>query len=88
MMDEIKQTWVNGNLQDLQESIILPMKKEFPSIYNSLLVKRNNKWMLEIRKMLTTKDVEFVLVGFLHLVGEDGLLHQLKRDGYKIEMLD
>jgi uncharacterized protein YbaP (TraB family) len=31
--------------------------------------------------------VEFVLVGALHLVGEEGLLEQLKAKGYEIDNL-
>ena len=63
------------------------MIKEFPELYKSLLVDRNVSWLKYIERMLTTADVEFVLVGALHLIGEDGVLQQLKARGYAITRL-
>ena len=38
--------------------------------------------------MLTTPEVEFVLVGALHLVGEEGVLSKLEAKGYTVKHLD
>ena len=51
------------------------------------MVERNNAWMPQIEALLTTEEVEFVLVGALHLVGDDGLLAQLSAKGYRVERL-
>ena len=88
MMDSIKQSWLNGDIDKMNKEILLPMKEEFPTMYNDLIVKRNNNWMPKIKRMFKIKNNELVLVGYLHLVGNDGLLQQLKNNGYKIEMLD
>jgi len=88
MMDKIKDMWSNAKLQQMNQFLLKPMSKEFPTLYKEILVDRNNNWMPIIKDMFNTEEKEFVLVGFLHLVGEDGLLQQLKKDGYKIEILD
>ncbi|WP_288057949.1 TraB/GumN family protein [Methylobacter sp.] len=34
---------------------------------------------------MNTPETELILVGALHLAGEDGLLAQLRQRGYKVE---
>ncbi|RBP49145.1 TraB/GumN family protein [Arenicella xantha] len=80
--------WRDGNLEQLAAVGIEPMKADYPSLYEVLLVQRNNNWIDDIEKMLVTQDVEFVLVGALHMAGETGLLKQLRSAGYEVEQLD
>ena len=86
-MKEMKRAWRNGNTQALVDLAITPLVKDFPDIYQSLLVQRNNNWLPQIEAMFTNKKTELVLVGTLHLVGKDGLLHQLEAAGYKANQL-
>ena len=88
IMPLIKAAWRQGDLQKLEELALVPLKQEFPPIYQTLIVKRNKAWLSRIEAMLKNADVEFVLVGALHLVGEDGLLAQLAARGYQIQKLD
>jgi uncharacterized protein YbaP (TraB family) len=44
--------------------------------------------MPQINEFLKTAEIEFVLVGALHLAGSDGLIEQLNANGYTIEQLD
>jgi len=87
MMDAMKAAWRKGDNKKLEEVALTPWKGEFPQVYQSLLVERNNAWMPEIQAMLKTDEVELVLVGALHLVGEDGLLTQLASRGYTVKKL-
>ncbi len=87
MMSDLKAAWRSGNRQSLINIGLTPWVDEFPAMYQSLLVKRNNDWMPKIQAMLTTPEIEYVLVGALHLVGEHGLLKQLETLGYRIEAL-
>ena len=41
----------------------------------------------QIEKMLTTPDIEFILVGALHLAGPDSVLKMLTDKRYKVEKL-
>ncbi|MCH9639745.1 MAG: TraB/GumN family protein [Betaproteobacteria bacterium] len=84
---KLKLAWRQGDLKKLKKIALTPLKNNHPSTYNTLLVERNNAWMPQIEALLTTEEVEFVLVGALHLVGNDGLLAQLSAKGYHIERL-
>ena len=86
-ISDMMDAWRTGNTQKMYQVGILPMVKDYPSVYDSLLVQRNNNWMPQIEAMLKDKDVEFVLVGALHLAGDDGLLTQLKNKGYKVTLV-
>ena len=83
----MKNAWRNGENEQLQAVALAPLKDKFPKVYNSLLVQRNNCWMPKIKTMLKTKEVEYILVGALHLVGEEGILQQLKDAGYTVTNL-
>lgn len=87
LMESIKDAWRRGDSRKLKEVAITPFKKDFPKVYEEFIVKRNNAWIPQIEAMLKTKDVEFILVGALHLVGDDGVIAQLAARGYDIQML-
>ena len=80
-------TWKDGSgLEAIIE--LKQMKAEYPDLYKSMIVDRNNNWMVKIEKYLSDNKIEFVLVGAAHYYGEDGLIQQLKNKGYKVEQLD
>ena len=87
LMKAMKQAWRRGNLAELKAVGVTPFKNEFPDIYQALIVDRNNAWLPKIEAMVETSEVEFVLVGALHLAGEDGLLSQLVDRGYRVRQL-
>lgn len=82
-----KNAWRTGNNAELKKVALTPWKAGFPELYNALLVKRNNKWIPKIENMLKTKEIEFVLFGALHMVGDDGVLKLLQQRGYTIQKL-
>ena len=77
----MKKAWRNGDAKKLEEISIIPMKAEFPGLYQSLLVDRNKAWIPKIEAFLATPEVEFVLVGALHLVSNDGVISKLRKLG-------
>lgn len=85
MMLTATSSWKAGDLKSIEEKIAMPMKKEFPDMYRIIAIERNNKWMKKIDSMLATAEIEMILVGSLHLVGEDGMLNQLQQKGYTIK---
>ena len=87
LMKAMKQAWRRGNLAELKAVGVTPFKNEFPDIYQALIVDRNNAWLPKIEAMVETSEVEFVLVGALHLAGDDGLLSQLVDRGYRVRQL-
>lgn len=83
----IRDAWRDGDMQSLGELGVTPLKRDFPQIHRNLLIERNLAWLPQIEAMLDTPEIEFVLVGALHLAGRDGLLEQLAARGYAIEQL-
>lgn len=84
-LSQLKQDWKSGDLQSLARTQIHPLNDGFPQVYQSLLVARNQHWLVDIEAMLKTPETEFVLVGLLHLAGDDGLLARLKEKGFTVE---
>ena len=85
LFGELKNAWKTGNIQKLDEIGIAPMKKDFPDTYQNIIAKRNKAWVPQIEAMIKTKEIEMVLVGMLHLAGDDSVLNQLEKLGYSIE---
>lgn len=81
-------SWRAGDTKQLEALFIEPMRQDFAPVYQQLLVDRNLNWIPQIVEYLKTQQTEMVLVGSAHLLGEDGLLHLLKEQGYKISQLD
>lgn len=87
MFQDIKRAWREGDTGGLEAAVVDPIDEAFPAIYQSLLVQRNLDWMPRLVELLETPEVELVLVGAAHLVGDDGLLHKLRALGYTVEQL-
>jgi uncharacterized protein len=87
ILSEMKTAWRAGDMAALEKSSLQEMQEAFPEIYKTLLVDRNNDWMPQIEALLTSEPVEFVLVGSLHLAGDDGVLQQLRSRGYQIKQM-
>ena len=87
LFESIKKAWREGDLDSLNRLTLIPLREEFPELYRILMVDRNNTWVPIIEEMLESESVELVLVGALHLVGEEGLLKQFENRGYRVTRL-
>ncbi len=85
-MGAMKQAWRTGDAKVLEEIGITPMKVDYPALYQLILVNRNEAWLPKIEALLTTPEVEFVLVGALHLITNEGIIARLRAMGYKVEL--
>jgi len=84
----MKTSWRSGDLEKLSTSpFVVQMKMEFPEMYNTMVTNRNNAWMKQLPSLIDDNARELVLVGAMHLSGKDGLLYQLKTQGFKVEHL-
>jgi uncharacterized protein YbaP (TraB family) len=84
MVSTIISEWKKGIATHINIEIA-DMKSKFPNIYKIMITDRNQAWLTKIERYLSTKDIEFVIAGFGHMVGDEGLLELLKSKGYKIE---
>jgi len=85
IMQKLKSAWRNGHQDEMAALALDGMRQDFPDIYQQLLVERNQNWLPRIESMLKDPGTEMVLVGALHLVGKEGVLHALREKGYRIE---
>ncbi|MBU2571352.1 MAG: TraB/GumN family protein [Gammaproteobacteria bacterium] len=85
LLGELKSAWRSGDLDTLDELGIAAMRSDYPRLYQDLLVSRNNAWVPKIEAMLRTPERELILVGVLHLAGQEGVLRQLCERGYVVE---
>ena len=75
--------WQDGD----EEPLIRELDKEFadyPDLAERLIYARNERWADQIAALLQQSDDVLVVVGALHLVGEQGLPAKLKQRGYRV----
>jgi uncharacterized protein YbaP (TraB family) len=84
LYDEIILAWRNGDRKQLGALFISDMKQDFPEVYGQLLAQRNSNWLPIIHNMFEEPGTEYVLVGAAHLIGPDGLLQRLEKQGYEV----
>ncbi len=84
MLAQMKAAWRSGNSEEL-ETLFLGDMKAFPEMYNIMLVNRNHAWMKTLEQL--DEPGVMVLVGALHMVGDDGLLTLLTERGYTVQQL-
>lgn len=58
-----------------------------PEVYRALIVERNQRWTQRILELLGETEDYLIVVGALHLVGEDSLQSLLEAAGYRVERL-
>jgi uncharacterized protein YbaP (TraB family) len=81
----LMEEWKKGDSRLMD--ISLKQLKEYPEIYKALIADRNAAWMPQIEAFLASGETAFVVVGTLHMLGEDSLLAQLKKSGCTIKKL-
>ncbi|MDH4106879.1 MAG: TraB/GumN family protein [Gammaproteobacteria bacterium] len=80
-MDELIDAWRNGRIDELEDAMLNDML-EFPELYQALVVSRNRAWTERIEALLGERTDYLVVVGALHLIGDDGLPALLQRRGF------
>lgn len=83
--DAMRKAWRSGDLKQL-EHLYLDDLKSYPAIYQTLIVKRNKAWVKHLVETRYDEPV-FVLVGALHLAGDQGLIEQFKQRGYQLTLV-
>ena len=73
--------YISQNLNQLQE--LMYGSSYRPEEMKILLDDRNNYWMQQLPGLMKDQSL-FVAVGALHLVGNSGLVNQLKEQGYTV----
>lgn len=79
--------WRAGDVARLDSDMRAEMAKKSPESYKLLDVDRNNAWLpkVEARLKESRADDTLLVVGTLHLLGDDGLVEKLRAKGYTVE---
>jgi uncharacterized protein YbaP (TraB family) len=78
--EQMVHAWQHGDAAWFETEI----KQEFgrdPALYRTMLTGRNRKWLPRIEALLNADRNYLIIVGTGHLVGRDGVVDLLKRDG-------
>ncbi|MGD9252500.1 MAG: TraB/GumN family protein [Holophagae bacterium] len=85
-LDDLSEQWRTGQIEPVEE-LLLEGFEEFPELFKEMVTDRNQAWMMPIEMLLAGESRVLVVVGALHLVGEQGLINQLRASGYTVEQL-
>ena len=58
---------------------------DYPEVYRRLVTDRNRDWTRQLEKLAADDGVTLVVVGALHLVGENSLIRMLRDRGRRVE---
>ena len=75
-----------GDTAFLEETLLADMQ-QYEELNRTLVVDRNHRWLDRIEELLTHDDDYLIVVGALHLVGEDGVPALLDEAGLGIQQL-
>lgn len=79
-VEALLDAWRRGDSRAL-ERLLLAEYGSFPTLYRRLVTERNRSWIPRIRELLHDRRDYLVVVGALHLVGDQGVLRLLERAG-------
>jgi uncharacterized protein YbaP (TraB family) len=88
-MEELHDDWRRGDAAAIERLMATELRDAYPALYRRINVARNDAWMPKLRAMLDRpgRDDTLVVVGSMHLVGEDGVVAKLRKAGYRVERL-
>jgi uncharacterized protein YbaP (TraB family) len=80
---ELVRAWKTGDTEALA-GLLSDEFDEFPDLYRRLTVDRNRAWVGRLSDLLDDRDDYLVVVGALHLVGDDSVVDLLEQQGYEV----
>ena len=86
IMDELIRAWRTGDITYMEDSLLKDVAN-YPELYATIVADRNRNWVETIDGLLDETDDYLVIVGALHLVGDDGVPRLLEQRGYKVTQL-
>lgn len=85
-MDDIIGAWKAGDTRKLQSELLEDLDEQ-PDLYDRILVQRNKNWAASILDLVDDSQDYLIVVGALHLVGEDSVLSLIEDDGYRTRQI-
>lgn len=85
-IDDMIDAWHRGDTNALEQELLVSIEAQ-PELHDALLVGRNRRWVETITGWLDDEQDYLVVVGALHLVGDDGVPALLADKGIGIHQL-
>ena len=85
-MDDIISAWRYGDVRYLQDTLLAEIAAD-PDLYQTLIANRNRRWADRIDALLSDRDDYLIIVGALHLVGDDGVPELLSKRGIRVSQM-
>lgn len=86
IMDKLIAAWRHGDTGYLNTGL-LDSFAEHPELKKAVITDRNARWVEYIDALLDDDDDYLIIVGALHLVGDDGVPERLERKGISVRQL-
>lgn len=84
-IEALHATWRAGDADRLWTEMAGDMRHKAPELYARINTMRNDAWLPKLEQMLQQDGDILVVVGALHLLGEDGVVEKLAAKGYAVE---
>jgi uncharacterized protein YbaP (TraB family) len=81
---DILTCWQSGDAENLYQ-LLNKSFENHPGLRNTILIKRNQKWVSEIEALMKENKNVLVIVGAGHLVGPDSLVDLLRKKGLAVK---
>lgn len=82
-MTTLLDAWRDGNLDELAAELTADFD-ELPELQTALVSSRNRRWAAKLEELLEGSGRYLVVVGALHLVGEDSVIELLSARGFDV----
>lgn len=86
IMDELVDAWRHGDVGFLERNMLKEIR-EHAELYQTIVVERNEDWVGQIEELLGTADDYLVIVGALHLIGDEGVPALLTGRGHDVAQM-
>ena len=86
MIRRLVNAWKSGDVR-LLDRLLNQDKQADPITHETLFSRRNSKWVPEIERFAHGTGNYLIVVGAGHLVGDDGVVAQLRRAGFSVQQL-
>lgn len=78
------EAWREGRIERLGEELLGEFER-YPRLYRMLVTDRNRSWIEPLVEHIERPGDELVVVGALHLVGDDSVIGMLEERGFSVE---
>jgi uncharacterized protein YbaP (TraB family) len=86
LMDDLILAWRSGDIDYLERTLLKDVSG-YPELYDTIVANRNRLWVDTIDVLLEQREDYLVVVGALHLVGDDGVPQLLEQRGVRITQM-